>query len=729
MPDNLIFHLKRFEFNVQTLQRSKIDDYFAFPEMLDMHPYTIDYLTGSSSQTGREDLFQLVGVLVHAGTAESGHYYSYVRVPPENQDEPVNWIEFNDDAVSLWDPSLMEEATFGGLDRRAAVDGHAFDKVHSAYMLFYRRTSSLRRAVDQLSVSHGGRGSQVEIDQGLKDHIRSENILLLRRHCLFDPSHAKFVQGCISSTLDDDYNAVEESNLVSVEDQEELGKRYRARELAIETGLNYLDQIFSRAKDPSAALHFCNKLAELAKHQQDCAFNLHSYFTQRPGVLRGLLMRNPEHGIRAGVGDVFVMTLQNMKKSCPRLYYAPGGSTASATSDHDGDGDDEMDCDDKVLPRAVKLLDHLWKGFHNQIRAWDAYFTAILKVAQLGRTECAEILAANYLEKCLTIVSADHSMQLEPIFMRMVQNVQRWFGSQPPSYVAVLGVIDFLMSQLEPEISNETIVEESVERLGSTGGYFPWTSGEVSLLMRDSTQGNYSQFLQRLLAINQAPTTTKRILERIIAAGTIPTQMVLGTLRNVIRSDADTEPLDSYIQAASVAVNRCREVTDAEHLIDHICRQASSFQNGEGLAFLDLIQNAIDSGRASEEERANLRVSTLRTMPGWAPHLLRYPDLEVRDGTEQLVDRALLPEAEEGGSVTVASAETLRLPSELGLAIGSSCLLFLRNRHVRPRQPIRRELSDTFQRVLYRCHAIVHDSKSLVEEAKEAFAERYQGRF
>jgi ubiquitin carboxyl-terminal hydrolase 34 len=77
----LILHLKRFEFDLIDLSRRKIYDHFAFPETLDVSPYTIDHLA-DPSRACKEDLFDLVGVLVHTGTCENGHYYSYIRERP-----------------------------------------------------------------------------------------------------------------------------------------------------------------------------------------------------------------------------------------------------------------------------------------------------------------------------------------------------------------------------------------------------------------------------------------------------------------------------------------------------------------------------------------------------------------------------------------------------------------------------------------------------------------------
>lgn len=44
LPHTLVVHLKRFEFDYETMNRWKIKDRFEFPLRLDMHPYTVDGL-------------------------------------------------------------------------------------------------------------------------------------------------------------------------------------------------------------------------------------------------------------------------------------------------------------------------------------------------------------------------------------------------------------------------------------------------------------------------------------------------------------------------------------------------------------------------------------------------------------------------------------------------------------------------------------------------------------
>ncbi|CAM9139957.1 unnamed protein product [Choristocarpus tenellus] len=134
LPKHLIIHLKRFGFDFDNMQQTKINDRLEFPTELDMFPYTKDGIAaarfakaeGSDQPESGHPLqgnnsvkpkayyqYNLAGVVVHMGTANSGHYYSYIS-PRDGEGE---WIEFNDTVVEEFDPKDLEAECFGGEER------------------------------------------------------------------------------------------------------------------------------------------------------------------------------------------------------------------------------------------------------------------------------------------------------------------------------------------------------------------------------------------------------------------------------------------------------------------------------------------------------------------------------------------------------------------------------------------------------------------------------------
>jgi len=109
LPDILIIQLKRFQYDVNTWRRYKINNHFEFPENLSL----------------LEKQYRIQGIVIHEGSADYGHYYSYIK----NGDV---WIEFNDSKVLTVESSDVFEKSFGK-DRT------------SAYLLIY---SSVNHIID-----------------------------------------------------------------------------------------------------------------------------------------------------------------------------------------------------------------------------------------------------------------------------------------------------------------------------------------------------------------------------------------------------------------------------------------------------------------------------------------------------------------------------------------------------------------------------------------------------
>lgn len=140
LPHILVIHLMRFEFSFETFENYKVFDWFEFPSLLDMFPYTREGLTQETRPEAEEIRsnhyyhYHLVGILNHSGGGpDSGHYHSYIKEPSVAGEatEAPKWFGFNDTNVSSFDPSCIPGACFGGVDKR-----------HSANALFYERSNN-----------------------------------------------------------------------------------------------------------------------------------------------------------------------------------------------------------------------------------------------------------------------------------------------------------------------------------------------------------------------------------------------------------------------------------------------------------------------------------------------------------------------------------------------------------------------------------------------------------
>ncbi len=167
LPRILIFVLKRFEFNYNTMTKIKINDYYEFPIELDMTNYTYDYLNNKNNydRNKNNNLYKLKGFVVHSGTCENGHYYSFIYDNNYNQ-----WFEFNDISVKEFNIENMNKEAFGGYEYIINNNTKKQEKKElnkNAYLLFY----------EKVDMSNCENYNDVEICNNVSNYIKEEPIL------------------------------------------------------------------------------------------------------------------------------------------------------------------------------------------------------------------------------------------------------------------------------------------------------------------------------------------------------------------------------------------------------------------------------------------------------------------------------------------------------------------------------------------------------------------------
>eukprot|EP00923_Selenidium_pygospionis_P000825 GHVN01001279.1.p1 GENE.GHVN01001279.1~~GHVN01001279.1.p1 ORF type:complete len:2032 (-),score=277.06 GHVN01001279.1:3553-9648(-) len=105
-PPVLQFHLKRFQFDFNRMDRVKINDKFGFPHELDLEP-----LAEGAGE------YELMSVTVHSGDVHSGHYTVFIRNDSERRkefQEQSDWLKFDDEKVMACDQTSAIDDNFGG---------------------------------------------------------------------------------------------------------------------------------------------------------------------------------------------------------------------------------------------------------------------------------------------------------------------------------------------------------------------------------------------------------------------------------------------------------------------------------------------------------------------------------------------------------------------------------------------------------------------------------------
>ena len=219
-PNVLVVHLQRIIFNFDTFRNDKINSLFEFPTHLDLKPYSFYEVMRKENRLGKKPAgdedenqgsattevpqnedqkmpeedncweYKLVGVTVHSGTANAGHYWSLINTrrghsePPQDSPqwaatEADQWMEFNDSSVRNFTFDKLKEECFGedkgtsggGMESSWGNFG-SYGK--SAYMLVYERRikKPIKILVSPPKEEEKGQDSGIFYDEKKEEHYQ-----------------------------------------------------------------------------------------------------------------------------------------------------------------------------------------------------------------------------------------------------------------------------------------------------------------------------------------------------------------------------------------------------------------------------------------------------------------------------------------------------------------------------------------------------------------------------
>lgn len=666
IPDSLIFHLKRFDFNLRTQSRSKINDYFAFPTRIDMRPYTVEHLSNSPGDPA-DDFFVLVGVLVHAGTAESGHYYSYIRERPSSR-PGGSWFEFNDDNVSPWNPLNMEMCCFGGPDSTWDATGVRYEKNHSAYMLFYERASSLARQQLDLQTLNVPSPIQVPVPEAIARSIRNRNVSLLRRHCLFDPDHLRFFNSAIERLL--------ELNNGNCSDADHGMER-----LAIQTAIAHMDQVACRTNNATGARSLASCIVKMAEDCHDCACAVYTYLATHHEAFRNMVMRCPDAEARRCAADILIACIVPIKDGDIDIY---SSTTFDAlTGDLLGD-----DYPNDVINGVCEIFEYLWAILPaiSMHRSWPEVFNMMARFVEEGSLETMTFLNHSLLYKTLMVFVAPWAAERagDTQFVKFANFVNRRPNRQP-QYAAVIELLKNILTQVTVKQPVHGYLERE-KMLYIDGGEPPirLTEDEIRLLYTPlDTPGN--ALVDKLLCINQNVEATDAIIAHILENKWSMDKHIFDTLRASLVPQQTYMSYGPYLRAAEQYCHSSHYATRINELIEQVVENCQAIAVNEGKAVWSFFNVAMDGGRLnSGQSRTTIAKQTLQCLPTWAPVLLQGFDAGIGTEVEAMLDEKVFAlgtdphfDEDEGGE------EMSKMTVECAKAIGLQCCGYARNAFIR----------------------------------------------
>ena len=181
LGNQIIIHLKRFEFDFVTFTNKKLNDYLVFPNEINFKKWTRAYLRSRDpnlkpellniTEEEKENLdedkmnYVLTGILIHSGSSlQSGHYYSLIM-----DQESGQWYQFNDNVINKFNIERdLEKECFGNKNNNNN-GGEQFGR--TAYLLFYTKKDLFRN--EKII-------NEININESILNEVYKENLNYLR---------------------------------------------------------------------------------------------------------------------------------------------------------------------------------------------------------------------------------------------------------------------------------------------------------------------------------------------------------------------------------------------------------------------------------------------------------------------------------------------------------------------------------------------------------------------
>jgi len=424
LPNTLIIHLKRFEFDFDAMRKVKVNELCEFPIILDLHPYTKSAIMKQLNEGSRDSVeqgestdenldmddfrYELVGILVHSGNADSGHYYSYVK----ERDTPTSrWIQFNDTQTELFDPREIPRATFGGSepvnqwDPAQQKNIHWWQpKNHSAYMLFYEKIRLAKDVEPPEDVDKAPFNVESHIPRDVFMRIWSEN-----RDFSFD----KYV-------FDADYNLFAQS-ISRIAKTWSLSHDIALGDLMAMFGSFFVLDCVSRYEDRESLGWWSKELSDhFCFREGSSKWMIEKFTSQQSGLMHQVLLECSTSDVRSLFANILKACINCLSGVIPLSICTDTEEMVSSEISRD-DRDDVRFINGDIF-KADSILGHLLEGLlrlidHN-LRVWsfEQLFEVLLHFCNQGvearqflvRKQTIALLIDFYLEDESPVASRTH---------------------------------------------------------------------------------------------------------------------------------------------------------------------------------------------------------------------------------------------------------------------------------------------------------------------------------
>ena len=614
----MIFHLKRFDFDLTDFSRKKVHEYFSFPDAIDIGLYNVDHLSDPTTPH-TEDPFDLVGVVVHFGSCENGHYYSYIRKRPcPTGDASPTWLNFNDQEVDPFDPAEIPQKAFGGVTDDGFTRNY---KMYSAYMLFYQRRTAIVKDQERWSISTRVEPPNVEVPRLIQDDIDVKNDLFIREYCLFDPSHAAFVRQLHSASRKFNHGSCSEN--------------HEPEARALDIFLVQLSRVSWRQQCPDIFEEAIVHLRKCVLSCEMCCSITLQWFAHDADGLYNLLLRSTHPSVKAQTRTLLLDCLKYLREKNVVLY---GTSGIESSSDM---ALDTSSVDLGVIAPIAKRLFAITAESYRNPKGWDDLYLTLTQIFAMGHVEKATLLDAGLLEFCLALFCmharsriADEYSAFNRVFKRQGYHNR------------LVGFVTTMLAHIDVNLpicdGSDRLAELEQEQTS-----FPLTADEKGLLLYWHAESKAFAVVDKMLEMFDQTKTELFYPGEVVKsmAASSDDQVQRKILTMIVQGITELNPphCDAYLRVASSYCETIRAVNPLNRVCDAVVEafvtseQAPAENYGpDGRNVLRFFRDLLRLGHA-QTPATDIYGCLINRSDKYASALLLTSEEVVRDGTRQFI--------------------------------------------------------------------------------------------
>eukprot|EP01105_Mastigella_eilhardi_P014372 TRINITY_DN3272_c0_g2_i6.p1 TRINITY_DN3272_c0_g2~~TRINITY_DN3272_c0_g2_i6.p1 ORF type:complete len:1195 (+),score=293.80 TRINITY_DN3272_c0_g2_i6:258-3842(+) len=395
------------------MRRIKVNDLYEFPLKLNVEPFTKEGLERREKQKndGKEIPpahppshydYDLEGIVVHSGSADSGHYYSFIRDRDSSQ-----WFQFNDSVIEPFNVDSIPSQCYGGDETSQVWDPQArkwvtktCSKHYSAYMLFYAKSDveypMMLKTPSDL------------VPRDIYERVWHKNENFMWQQSIFDPEYFSFVWDLVMH--------------VEKLPQEEYS---RLAMPAIQLATCFLVNTLSRAKERENLGTYTKQLQGMLSRNIPACTWLLRFFEEQPKLLKVLLLLCQYDDVRANAVDLFMHVLRTLAPGAVfEMWVEEPQLSKEEAEDMEVDESDRKAVTNpivyehtgrpkSVLVRFMDTLLDMADDLPDNWRNFEQYFQLFYEFASIGPDQRRYLLKRRVMARFIDIFLAEKSPYAE----------------------------------------------------------------------------------------------------------------------------------------------------------------------------------------------------------------------------------------------------------------------------------------------------------------------------